>query len=153
MEEHPNKAYIDAASGRAFHYYESEVQSRIQNFSSALLGYQGDEFSFDRDELVSGAFPAKLEIKAGLGSMYLQAVRGLDGNRLCAWMVFSDEDIFSIPRQPRYLLTVKLGSEGWMGPHGFGYSDQFGHYSIVDVLREAHGAKLRLNTEFLNSIK
>lgn len=148
----PNQKYINAASGGQLDYYLGQATHRMNDFYGALASYRGKEFLYEKSELLNGVIPENLKIDTKLGSMNLRVVYGIDEKWVCAWMVFSDEE--GSPAQPkeRHLLAVKLGESGWLGPHGDGYIADYGGFSIEMVLREAIGAKLRLNTEFLKSL-
>lgn len=153
MQEHPNKEYINAASGGQLEFYLGEAEKRRSDFRDALVSYRGGEFIFDKGDLVDGRFPENFKIQTKLGILNLKTVYAYDGDWVCAWMVFSDEVGSFQLRKERHLLAVKLGESGWVGPKGNGYLDKFGRYSIESVLREALGEKLRLDTEFVNDIK
>lgn len=153
MQEHPNQEYINAASGGQLEFYLREAEKRRSDFRDSLVSYRGSEFVFDKGELVDGRIPEGFKIQTKLGSLTLRTVYAYDGDWVCAWMVFSDEIGSFQLREERQLLAVKLGESGWVGSKGNGYLDRFGRFSIESVLREALGAKLRLDTEFVSGIK
>jgi hypothetical protein len=116
------------------------------------LECDNSDLNFKR-ELVVDRVPDELEVSTPLGSMTLRVVYGFDNGRIRAWIVISDEDPHQQPRKTRQLLAVKLDSGSWVGPHTDDYYGWNGMLSAEKVLMEALAVKLKLDTEFLNSIK
>jgi len=85
--------------------------------------------------------------------MQVKPVYTLDGDDLGVSVVFSDESVDASGKESRQLLAVRLAYDGWFGPNGNGYVNSSGDLSINAVVFEAMANKLRLNTEFIQSIK
>lgn len=153
MQDHPHQKYIDAASAGQLEYFLKEARSRVSDFCEELYQYQGNEFKIDKNSLANGEIPDELTIGTRLGPMKLRVAYALDGNRVRAWMVFFDEDTYSVPLQTRRLLAIKLGPEDWIGPFREGYLNKFGKFAVEEVLREAVAAKLRLDSDFVAGIR
>lgn len=152
MLVHPNKENIDAVTGGRLELYLGQAKERVGRFLMHVKGYN-ENTPPAAGEDQEAAISEGTKVLTPLGEIGLNFVFGIHNGDITAWALFSDRDVLADTPKKRVLLAVRLGDNGWVGPHGNGYQDLRGHPSFDAVVSEALGNKVKLNTERLIALK
>ena len=152
MLVHPNKENIDAVTGGRLEFFLGQAKERVGRFLMYVKGHN-ENTPPEAGEDLDSAISEGTKVLTPFGEIGLNFIFGIHNGDIAAWAVFSDRDVLADTLEKRVLLAVRLGDNGWVGPHGNGYHDFRGHPSFDAVVSEALGNKVKLNTERLMALQ